>query len=332
MTICRSINEIFGLKWHGLIKNLENDLLDKTRQNLCTLPDVAADVKAKIAGTLAWVGMSDIEMPIKLNADVPTPATIARVRAEVSLDDECTRGIHMSRLFLACDKIFTHQLIDFQQLSLLTQEFLLSHQQLSENALVEVDFDALIRRKALISDNSGWRSYPVSLLLVRNKNRVKHIELDFSVTYSSTCPCSAALARSLIQQNFAQSFNKESLDYDKVLQWLGSEEGINATPHAQRSTAHIRTFLKTDSQQIPLQKYIDLVENALQTVVQAAVKREDEQEFARINGKNLLFCEDAARRIKHVLTQQSELLGFWLRVHHHESLHPHDATAEASSD
>jgi GTP cyclohydrolase I len=306
-------------------------LLDKTRQNLCTLPDVAADVKAKVAGTLAWVGMSEIEMPIQLNADVDVPPTIARVRAEVSLDDESKRGIHMSRLYLACDEMFSNNTIDFSSLANLTEEFLKSHHDLSNNALVEVDFDALIRRNALVSDNSGWRSYPVTLLLVRENNKIKHMELDFSVTYSSTCPCSAALARSLIQQNFKESFAKDDLDFDKIMQWIGSEDGISATPHSQRSTAHVRTILKTDCTQVPLKELIDVVENALQTVVQAAVKREDEQEFARINGKNLLFCEDAARRITHVL-QQQDIDGFWLRVHHHESLHPHDATAEASSD
>lgn len=307
-------------------------MLDKTRQTHCTLPDIAADVKAKVAGTLEWVGMSEIEMPITLNADVDTPPTIARVRAEVSLDDESKRGIHMSRLYLACDEMFSHQSIDFVTLAELTQNFLDTHKDLSHNALVEVDFDALIRRKALVSDNSGWRSYPVSLLLVREKNKIKHIELDFSVTYSSTCPCSAALARSLIQENFKQSFSEDNLNFDKIMQWIGSEEGINATPHAQRSTAHVRTILNHDTTIVPLKHYIDIVENALQTVVQAAVKREDEQEFARINAKNLLFCEDAARRIKHVLQKQQKIKGFWLRVHHHESLHPHDATAEASSD
>ncbi|MBL4772300.1 MAG: GTP cyclohydrolase I FolE2 [Alcanivoracaceae bacterium] len=307
-------------------------MLDKTRQNFCTLPDVAADVKAKVAGTLQWVGMSEIEMPLRINADTDMPATIARVRAEVSLDDKSLRGIHMSRLYLACDEVFSHESIDFVSLAQLTQTFLDTHKGISQNALVEVDFDALIRRKALVSDNSGWRSYPVTLLMVREVSEIKHIELDFSVTYSSTCPCSAALARSLIQQNFKDSFSANNLDYEKVMQWIGSEQGINATPHAQRSTAHIRTILKTDCTKIPLKKYIDIVETALQTVVQAAVKREDEQEFARLNGQNLLFCEDAARRIKHVLGQQTELDGFWLRVHHHESLHPHDATAEASSD
>ena len=91
-------------------------------------------------------------------------------------------------------------------------------------------------------------------------------------------------------------------------------------------------ILNPNCTKIPLDKYISLVENTLKTVVQAAVKREDEQEFARLNGQNLLFCEDAARRIKHALQQDQDLDGFWLRVHHHESLHPHDATAEASSD
>ncbi len=307
-------------------------MLDKTKPNFCTLPDVAADVKAKVAGTLEWVGMSEIEMPISVHADVDIPPSVARVRAEVSLDHESKRGIHMSRLYLACDKVFSNALVDFASLSQLTNDFLQSHAELSKNALIEVDFDALIRRPALISDNSGWRSYPVSLLVVRKENKIKHIELDFSVTYSSTCPCSAALARSLIQENFSQTFDRDNLDFDKVLEWIGSEEGINATPHSQRSTAHIRTFLKADTKQIPLKQYIDLVEESLQTAVQAAVKRVDEQEFARINGKNFLYCEDAARRIKHVLCQQKDIEGFWLRVHHHESLHPHDATAEASSD
>jgi len=307
-------------------------LLDKTRQNICTLPDVAADVKAKVAGTLEWVGMSEIEMPISLNADGPLPATLARVRAEVSLDDESKRGIHMSRLYLACDRVFSHDSIDFNRLSKLTAEFIETHKEMSHNALIEVDFDALIRRKALISDNSGWRSYPVSLLLVQKKNKIAHVELDFSVTYSSTCPCSAALARSIVQENFQQQFTNKQLDFDTVLNWLGTEEGINATPHAQRSTAHVRLILQDNCEIIPLNQYIDLVEGTLKTVVQAAVKREDEQEFARLNGKNLLYCEDAARRIKHTLQKQRNLKGFWLRVNHHESLHPHDATAEASSD
>ena len=66
----------------------------------------------------------------------------------------------------------------------------------------------------------------------------------------------------------------------------------------------------------------------LKTPVQAAVKREDEQEFARLNGQNLMFCEDAARRLQHTMNMTSEQFDdFWLRINHLESLHAHDAVS-----
>jgi GTP cyclohydrolase I len=306
-------------------------VLDSTNQS-CTLPDIAAEEKAKIGGQLQWVGMSDIEMPLKLTADIEIPATVARVRAEVSLDDEVSKGIHMSRLYLACDEVFSSFNIDYGQLQKLTAKFLDTHKNLSQNALIEVEAEALLRRPALVSEHSGWRSYPIKLSVVQcNKTGLSQY-LSFQVTYSSTCPCSAALARQLIQENFKQQFDQDGLDFQSVVDWLGSEQGINATPHSQRSSAVIKIKLAADQIQIPLLKMIDLVENTLQTAVQAAVKRADEQAFALRNGQNLMFCEDAARRIKQTLSNEATVKQFHLRVTHHESLHPHDATAEAYSE
>ena len=286
-------------------------MLDSTNQS-CTLPDIAAEEKAKIGGQLQWVGMSDIEMPLQLAADVDVPATVARVRAEVSLDDEVSKGIHMSRLYLACDEVFSAVAIDFGQLKNLTNQFLASHKKLSQNALIEVEAEALLRRPALVSDHSGWRSYPIKLSVVQcNKTGLSQY-LSFQVTYSSTCPCSAALARQLIQENFKQQFDPDNLDFQAVVDWMGSEQGINATPHSQRSSAVIK---------------VKLAENQIQ-----AVKRADEQAFALRNGQNLMFCEDAARRIKQTLSKEPSVHQFHLRVTHHESLHPHDATAEAYSE
>jgi GTP cyclohydrolase I len=57
------------------------------------------------------------------------------------------------------------------------------------------------------------------------------------------------------------------------------------------------------------------------------VKRADEQEFARLNAANLMFCEDAARRVQAELNKDKTLDDFWIRVNHMESLHPHDAVA-----
>lgn len=51
------------------------------------------------------------------------------------------------------------------------------------------------------------------------------------VLYSSTCPAPAALLRQLVQQQFAKDFDPgQPLDRGLVLAWLGSEQGIVATP------------------------------------------------------------------------------------------------------
>jgi GTP cyclohydrolase I len=75
---------------------------------------------------------------------------------------------------------------------------------------------------------------------------------------------------------------------------------------------------------------INLVEEALQTAVQGAVKREDEQEFALRNGQNLMFCEDAARRVKSALDQNRGILDYLAHFSHVESLHPHNAESMVS--
>ena len=77
----------------------------------------------------------------------------------------------------------------------------------------------------------------------------------------------------------------------------------------------------------PIIELIDLVEDALKTPVQAAVKREDEQAFAKLNGENLMFCEDAARRVQIALNSNERILDFWARCTHYESLHPHNAVS-----
>ena len=227
---------------------------------------------------------------------------------------------------------FSKDVIDYSRLQGLTDQFLTSHKELSQNALIEVEAEALLRRPALVSDHSGWRSYPIKLSVVQCKKTGLSQYLSFQVTYSSTCPCSAALARQLIQQNFKQNFDSENIDFQSVIDWIGSEKGINATPHSQRSSAVIKVKLSNDKVQVPLLKMIDLVEHSLQTAVQAAVKRSDEQAFALRNGQNLMFCEDAARRIKQALNKETIVKQYHLRVTHHESLHPHDATAEAYSE
>jgi GTP cyclohydrolase I len=93
--------------------------------------------------------------------------------------------------------------------------------------------------------------------------------------------------------------------------------------------AQVKVRLNSDADHLPISTLIDQLEAALQTPVQAAVKRADEQEFARLNAANLMFCEDAARRVKAKLEENVQYKDYWVRVNHMESLHAHDAVAIA---
>lgn len=296
------------------------------------MPDVASSSQAQISGTLDWVGMSKIELPIAVVADNAPPRTVsASVQAYVNLPKAHTKGIHMSRLYLALDQLSTDGVLDLNSLHTLLNDFLESHHDLSDNAFVRFSFDYHLRSKALISDNFGWRNYPVTVTARRQQQQTS-IEMQVSIAYSSTCPCSAALARQLIQEAFTEHFSDHaSVDAEQVKQWLGTAKGVVATPHSQRSIAEVKVKLAADGQSsLPISSVIQAVEGALQTPVQATVKREDEQEFARLNGQNLMFVEDAARRAKYALDQQSQLLDFRVQVNHLESLHAHDAVAIAT--
>ncbi len=292
------------------------------------MPDIANEVSAKVAGSLDWVGMNEVEMPVRIEtASGDTIHCPARITAFVNLIKPDVQGIHMSRLYLQLDQMLAHESVNPATLKKLVQSFLASHEGLSDRAMVRIEFDYLVRRKALVSDNSGWRRYPVSVI-GQMKGESFCVEMALQVLYSSTCPCSAALARQLIQQQFEHDFaQQKSVSRETVSQWLRSEQGIMATPHSQRSAADMRVRLVDDLAAFPLIDLVDLAEDALQTPVQTAVKREDEQAFARLNGQNLMFCEDAGRRIKQALESDDRITDFWARCQHFESLHPHNAVS-----
>ncbi|WP_243039771.1 GTP cyclohydrolase FolE2 [Dyella sedimenti] len=297
---------------------------------ILALPDVAVEAPRDTAGTLDWVGMAGIELPIAFDAgNGETQRCGARVDAFVNLTRAASRGIHMSRLYLLLDGHLGGGRLDGPVLERLLHAFLRSQDGLADRARVSLRFEHLVRRAALRSGNSGWRAYPVLVEALLDERGFRW-ELETAVTYSSTCPASAALARQLIQQQFAGDFRADApLDHAAVMAWLGSERGIVATPHAQRSTAQVRVRPAQDAP-LDLLPLLDRIEQALATPVQTAVKREDEQAFALANGGNLMFCEDAARRIQRALHDGAGIARYRVRVEHHESLHPHDAVAHAS--
>lgn len=289
-----------------------------------TLPDIAAQRSAHSTTPLDWVGMRGIALPVQLG-EQPLDA---QVDAGVSLDDGQTRGIHMSRLYLALAALQREPLSPAMLREVL-EDFLHSHHGLSHCAYLELRGDWLIERPALISPLTGYKAYPLTLG-ARLDPAGFHLQLGLQVAYSSTCPCSAALARQLIQQRFTTDFADRPLEFEALHAWLGSSTGIVATPHSQRSDAHIRVRLPEDTNTLPLLALLDGAEAALGTAVQTAVKRADEQAFALANGQNLMFCEDAARRLHRALRAMPGFSAFHVQVTHAESLHAHDAVACAS--
>ncbi len=300
----------------------------KERKQVAVMPDVASHANAQIAGKLDWVGMNEIELPVMLDtSDGRQTQTTARVTAFVDLERPEKRGIHMSRLYLLLDQALAEHTVTPALLRHLLRDFLESHEDLSSHAMLRLDFDYMVRRKSLKSDNSGWKRYPISIIAGLT-GRDFCLEMALRITYSSTCPCSAALARQLIQDQFRKDFDESGeVSAQDVLDWLGSEQGIVATPHSQRSAADLRLQLAPSFEAFPFDQMINAVEDALKTPVQAAVKREDEQAFALLNGQNLMFCEDAARRVQTALSSEERVIDFWARCSHFESLHPHNAVA-----
>ena len=204
--------------------------------NSLTLPDIAAQANRQ-ALPLEWVGMHGIALPVLLEGK----RLSAKADAGVSLDDGEARGIHMSRLYLALE-VLERENLSPALLRQILEEFLHSHAGLSNCGFLNIHTDLLLKRPALVSPLAGWKSYPVTIS-ASLKNQMFHVELKIEVPYSSTCPCSAALARQLIQQQFIDDFANKPLQHADILTWLGSTQGIVATPHSQRSTAQVHLHL-----------------------------------------------------------------------------------------
>ena len=184
---------------------------------------------------------------------------------------------------------------------------------LSKNAELKISGQWPMWRHSLVSQERGQRTYPFSALCFYDSVTGKvNFEVKFEVLYSSTCPCSAALAMEEWQEH-PESF--------KEGEWV-------ATPHAQRSRATIRLKMSSNQSLQLLPEWIEQIEKALGTPVQTLVKRVDELEFAKRNAENLMFAEDAVRKLVYEL-ETWPVDHFSVKVEHFESLHAHNAVAYA---
>ncbi|MBA2481161.1 MAG: GTP cyclohydrolase I FolE2 [Planctomycetes bacterium] len=290
------------------------------------MSDSAHQGQGALGGALDKVGMTGIEVPVRLrDADGATILAPAKADAFVSLDDPAARGIHMSRLYLALQARLEEHVLDLPLVRQVLQAFVASQGGASTRAAVRIAFDHLVKRPSLVSGNAAWRSYPVAIGGEIGPDGACYT-LHVRVTYSSTCPCSTALARQLVRERFLDDFGAQQLvSPADVAAWLDDDASLVATPHSQRSHADIDVAVADCDDAPGFIELVDAAESALATAVQAAVKREDEREFARLNAHNQMFCEDAGRRLKAALDRDARIADYRIEAAHVESLHPHDA-------
>ncbi|SPL72045.1 GTP cyclohydrolase FolE2 [Acinetobacter stercoris] len=243
---------------------------------ISSLPDISSELTVlPHPYPLDWVGMENIALPLKFE----NAFCNSKVNAFVSLDIPHAKGIHMSRLYtrlLQLTNVPSLKLLDIEHV---LQDFLSSHLELSHHSKLDISSELYLERPALVSQLSGWRSYPFSISTQYIHGQFQ-TELTLEIAYSSTCPCSAALSRSLIQKQFIQAIADQNISLDdpqKIIDWLGTTDAIVATPHSQRSFATLKFRLSPKIQNIPFVQLIDHAEQALSTALQTAVKRIDEQ-------------------------------------------------------
>lgn len=289
--------------------------------SILSAPDVAQEnLNYKLA--IDRVGLHDVSLPVLLTDKINTSAKITLL---VSLDNKKQRGIHMSRLYLTLFEHFSKNIVSFSTLKTVLLKAIKSQKGDSTSGQIKLSVDMPVLRKALKSEVKGWRYYPIYFQVnYYKKNNSFKYTAGGEVLYSSTCPCSASLSSQIIKNDFINKFpKKNSLNKKEVLNYLSDKQFLTATPHAQKSSAFFKLQIKeAGKHNFSFLKAINEIEDSLGTAVQTAVKREDEAEFAKRNAQNLMFCEDAARRLGQLFNNKKNILDYIVHVQHYESLHP----------
>lgn len=288
------------------------------------LPDVASLNVSDIA--IDQVGMSHISLPIPLEIDQQTTTMPTKVSIRANVKNH-QKGLHMSRMYQALQTLTQHTLTPVTLKESLQSALEQQKEVSSDRIFCDIETEVLRKRPALHTQQYGWNRYPVKVLARYDYQSGIQVSLQVTVTYSSSCPASAALSRKALKDIFLDQFHYEPSKVDKqeIAQWL-ERQGSYAIPHSQRSEAEIT--VDVSSSEFPIESLIDLCESALGTPVQTFVKRQDEQQFAINNGQNPMFVEDASRRLLQALTVNG--YSGYLAISHNESLHGHNAVAQST--
>lgn len=285
----------------NLQKEVENSDYKLTKQELDKLPDIQNGPSSLIKGSkvdIQQVGMHNFRLPLKYKTREGKILELeTKVTGTVSLSAH-KKGINMSRII----RSFYEYKDDVFGINALESILLDYKEKLSSfDAKIILKFSYPILQNSLRSNLDGFQYYDVNICADLNKEGELKKIVHFDFVYSSACPCSYELS-----------------------EYARSSRNVPAVPHSQRSVARISIQFENE---VCIEDLQELCKNALHTETQVMVKREDEMEFAELNGANLKFVEDAARLLYEQLINDNRIIDFRIICSHQESLHSHDAVS-----
>ena len=251
-----------------------------------------------------FVGISDFHLPIRIKQkDGGSQEVTASISGSVSLD-AVNRGINMSRIIRTFYKN-ADQVFDINALEKVLRDYQKDLRSFDAHILMNFKYriwqDALVSRKDDGTPEGGWQYYNVTFDANLDATGEFKKIIHFDYIYSSACPCSTELSL-----------------------YNAFQEGVYCIPHSQRSIAHIS--IDFDGM-LWLEDILTMCREAIPTETQVFVKRADEGNFAWLNGANVIFVEDAIRKLYKVFVEQENIKDFKIICSHRESLHSHNAVA-----
>lgn len=248
---------------------------------------------------LTWVGISGVDMPVKLlqkNGKTQTVAAVARISVGLS---KKYKGTHMSR--------FIEQLTEWTRdnvLSLNLQEFLADTKRRlnAPSANLELKCKYFMDKKSPATDNSAPMAYQVSFEGTLDEQDQYRLILGVIVPVTTLCPCS-----------------KQISDYGA---------------HNQRSEIRAKVVIDPDTEHrvVWIEDLVSALEKTAACPVYPLLKRLDEKWVTEHAYDNPRFVEDVIRESTLLLRDYDGIMGFDLEVEAFESIHAHNAwTAHAEN-
>ncbi len=260
------------------------------------LPDIQKHTVPPVSTMINRVGVSDVELPFLLLLRDGSSGYI-QVNAKTEMLcflDARTRGISMSR-FLRTIQPFLRQPMRRTTMEKILRKFLDVHD--TNQVSLKLEFKIPIVKKSPISDNEFPQFYDCSFKCIYSEKVFKFYE-SVRVQYAAYCPCSAALC----------------------------EQGKYGYPHSQRAFADV--LVRTNPKAyVWLEDIIDLVENAVKIVPYPIIKRSDEKYIAGKAKSHPMFVEDAIRHISYHIHRHKDVLDYFIKCTHEESIHTSNAIA-----